>query len=105
MSNKNNRALESHYYQLLDLSPGVNLQECEKKYRKKLLELHPDRFPLGDPQRQRAEEKLSELNTAIERIRYWNSQQGASLSFRQQVQKAQTEKLNSLPVRVKVINK
>lgn len=103
MGNKNNRALESHYYQLLDLCPGVDLEECEKKYRKKLLELHPDRFPLGDPQRRRAEEKLSELNLAIERIRYWNSPQGTSISFREQAQKTKAAKLNSVPVKVRVV--
>ena len=98
-----NRALEEHYYSLLGTVPGTSFEECEKCYRQRMIELHPDRYAIDDPKRKVAEEKAKQLAEALERIRVWKSQSRQAVKEREQ--RIRNEKLGGLDVQVRVVKK
>ncbi|KAJ1994460.1 DnaJ sub B member 6, partial [Coemansia thaxteri] len=54
-------AVESRYYELLDIAPGASTDEVRKAYRKQSLKWHPDKNP---GRREEAEEKFKLLAEA-----------------------------------------
>lgn len=55
--------MKNHYYKILNLPPGASKENIKKAYRKKALELHPDRNKSSD-----AHEKFVELTIAYESL-------------------------------------
>lgn len=56
-------------YRLLDLDPGASLEEVRRAHRELTKVWHPDRFGGDASLRQKAEEKLKDINGAYETIR------------------------------------
>ncbi|NET59420.1 MAG: DnaJ domain-containing protein [Symploca sp. SIO2E6] len=58
------------YYRLLELEPGASLEEVNQAYKDLAFIWHPDRIPEDNHRlRQKAEEKLKEINLAREQLR------------------------------------
>lgn len=58
---------ESHYYEVLGVSPNASAAEIKKAYRTLSKEYHPDMVShLGEEFRQVAEEKMKEINEAYQ---------------------------------------
>ncbi len=56
-----------HYYAVLGLEPGADMDAIKKAYRKLSMKYHPDKVRhLGDEFRQVAEEKMKEINGAYD---------------------------------------
>ena len=56
-------------YKVLEVSPDVSNDELKRAYKRLVLKHHPDRVAtLGDDIRQRAEEKLKQINNAYEKV-------------------------------------
>ena len=53
-------------YRILDLEPGVTLDEVKRSYRELVKVWHPDRFTGDAKLQQKAEEKLKQINRAYE---------------------------------------
>jgi hypothetical protein len=56
------------YYKCLDLEPEASLEEVKKAYRDLVKVWHPDRFPDSQRLQKKANEKLSKINEAYEKI-------------------------------------
>jgi hypothetical protein len=56
-------------FQLLGLEYGASPDQVKQAYKSFVKTWHPDRFPRGSHQQQRAQEKLKDVNTAYRRIR------------------------------------
>lgn len=56
-------------YKVLEVAPDVSNDELKRAYKRLVLKHHPDRVAtLGDDIRQRAEEKLKQINDAYEKV-------------------------------------
>jgi len=53
-------------YRVLELEPGVTLDEVKRSYRELVKVWHPDRFTGDAKLHQKAEEKLKQINRAYE---------------------------------------
>jgi DnaJ like chaperone protein len=61
------RESDSHYYAVLGLEPGADLETIKKAYRRLSMKYHPDKVShLGDEFRSVAEEKMKEINSAYD---------------------------------------
>jgi len=61
------RESDSHYYAVLGLEPGADLEVIKKAYRRLSMKYHPDKVShLGDEFRNVAEEKMKEINSAYD---------------------------------------
>ncbi|MEO6740674.1 MAG: J domain-containing protein [Chthoniobacteraceae bacterium] len=60
-------------YRILDLHPGVSLDEVKRAYREQVKIWHPDRFVSDPILQEKAQEKLRQANLAYERL----TEQGA----------------------------
>lgn len=56
------------YFDILELDPDVSPEEAAQTYRDLASVWHPDRFPNNSRLRQKAEEKLKEINDAYGRV-------------------------------------
>ena len=66
------------YFEILELDSKVSSDEAKQAYRDLVNVWHPDRFP-GNPRlKQKAEEKLKEINEAYERVLSFLSSEGES---------------------------
>jgi len=68
------------YYKSLDLEPEASLEEVKKVYRHLVKVWHPDRFPDNQRLQKKANEKLSEINKAYEKITLYISQKDQIVS-------------------------
>jgi hypothetical protein len=68
MSKKQDQATLKDF-QLLGLDHSASPQQVKKAYKSFVKTWHPDRFPLGSPQQQLAEDRLKDINAAYWRIR------------------------------------
>lgn len=59
----------NQYYEILELKPGVPLEELKQTYKDLVSVWHPDRFSHNPRLQQKAQEKLKEINRAYEAIR------------------------------------
>jgi hypothetical protein len=57
------------YYKILDLKPGVSLEEVRQAYRHLALIWHPDRYPQDSPLQIEAEAKFKEISHAYETLK------------------------------------
>ncbi|OIP68589.1 MAG: hypothetical protein AUK43_15175 [Oscillatoriales cyanobacterium CG2_30_40_61] len=57
------------YYKILDLEPGVSLEEVRQAYRHLALIWHPDRYPQDSPLQTQAEAKFKEISHAYETLK------------------------------------
>ena len=55
-------------YRILDLLPGVSLDEVKRAYREQVKIWHPDRFASDPILQEKAQEKLRQANLAYERL-------------------------------------
>jgi len=61
------RDSSAHYYAVLGLEPGADMETIKKAYRALSMKYHPDKVGhLGDEFRRVAEEKMKEINVAYE---------------------------------------
>ncbi|MEE4314444.1 MAG: DnaJ domain-containing protein, partial [Desulfofustis sp.] len=61
------RESDSHYYAVLGLEPGADMETIKKAYRRLSMKYHPDKVShLGDEFRSVAEEKMKEINSAYD---------------------------------------
>lgn len=59
-----------HYYKMLGIEPGASLEEVNQAYKDLAFIWHPDRVPEDNQRlRQKAEEKLKEINLARDQLR------------------------------------
>ena len=68
------------YYQILGLNSGASEEEIKQAYRDLVNVWHPDRFPNNQRLREKANEKLKEINLAYENLKSYiagNSRQTA----------------------------
>ncbi len=73
------------YYQILGLNSGAPEEEIKQAYRDLANVWHPDRFPNNQRLREKANEKLKEINNAYEKLKSYiaeNSRGYASESQR-----------------------
>jgi hypothetical protein len=56
-------------YELLGVTPGINLEALDEAYRARLAELPLDRFPEGSPQRQATAARRQAIEAAYEKLR------------------------------------
>ncbi len=56
-------------YEILELDQNASLDEAERAYKTLVKFYHPDRFVDDPPQKQKAEEKLKEVNFAYDMVR------------------------------------
>ncbi len=62
-------------FQILELGPSASIDDAKQAYKTQVKFYHPDRF-VGDPQqKQKAEEKLKEVNLAYEQVKSFLSNQ------------------------------
>ena len=63
--------LQDHrrFLNALGLSEGCTYEQCKAAHKQLLLKWHPDRFPQGDPRREKAASKIKEINSAFDRLR------------------------------------
>lgn len=69
------------YYQILGLNPGASEEEIKQAYKDLVNVWHPDRFPNNQRLREKANEKLKEINEAYEKLKSYiagNSRRYAS---------------------------
>ncbi|CAH2574633.1 Chaperone protein DnaJ [Planktothrix rubescens] len=57
------------YYKILDLEPGVSLEEVRQAYRHLALIWHPDRYPQDSLLQIEAEAKFKEISHAYETLK------------------------------------
>ena len=57
------------YYQILGLNPGASEEEIKQAYKDLVNVWHPDRFPNNQRLREKANEKLKEINEAYEKLK------------------------------------
>lgn len=57
-----------HYFHVVGLEPGATLAEVKEAYRFLVQTFHEDKYPADHPYRQRARDKMVELNDACERL-------------------------------------
>jgi hypothetical protein len=55
-------------FQILEVAPNASVEEVSRAYRDLVKVWHPDRFAHDDRLRQKAEEKLKDLNRAYETL-------------------------------------
>lgn len=68
------RQSEAHYYALLGVEPGADMERIKKSYRQLSMKYHPDKVRhLGDEFRTVAEEKMKEINAAYDYFKKKNS--------------------------------
>lgn len=61
------RVNDAHYYAVLGLEPGADMETIKKSYRQLSMKYHPDKVShLGDEFKQVAEEKMKEINSAYD---------------------------------------
>ena len=61
------RENDAHYYAVLGLEPGADMETIKKSYRQLSMKYHPDKVShLGDEFKQVAEEKMKEINAAYD---------------------------------------
>ena len=61
------RDSSAHYYAVLGLEPGADMEAIKKAYRTLSMKYHPDKVVhLGEEFRRVAEEKMKEINVAYE---------------------------------------
>ena len=61
------RENDTHYYAVLGLQPGADMDEIKKSYRQLSMKYHPDKVShLGDEFKKVAEEKMKEINAAYD---------------------------------------
>ncbi|MEJ2586324.1 MAG: J domain-containing protein [Deltaproteobacteria bacterium] len=66
-------------FQILELRPGVTAVEARQAYKDIISVWHPDRFSNNPRLRQRAEQKVKEINLAYETVRlFLSSRNGES---------------------------
>jgi tetratricopeptide (TPR) repeat protein len=63
------------YYQALGLNPGASEEEIKEAYRDLVNVWHPDRFSNNPRLREKAEDKLKEINIAYEKLRPYSSEE------------------------------
>ena len=71
------------YYQILGLTPEASEEEIKQAYKDLVKVWHPDRFPNHQRLRNKANEKIKEINTAYEKLKSYiarNSRESASES-------------------------
>jgi hypothetical protein len=68
------------YYEIFDLAPETSLEEVKKAYRDLVKVWHPDRFHDNQRLQKKANEKLSEINEAYEKITLYISQKAQIIS-------------------------
>ncbi|MGL5134180.1 MAG: J domain-containing protein, partial [Planktothrix sp.] len=56
-------------YKILDLKPGVSLEEVRQAYRHLALIWHPDRYPQNSPLQIQAEAQFKEISDAYETLK------------------------------------
>lgn len=59
----------SRYYEILGLEPGCTPEELKLAWRDLVQVWHPDRFPANERLRQKAQDKLKEINEAFDALR------------------------------------
>ncbi|MGI0484495.1 GUN4 domain-containing protein [Pantanalinema rosaneae CENA516] len=64
----------NRHYQTLEIAPGATQAEIKQAYRDLALVWHPDRFIDNPKLRQKAEEKLKQINAAYEFLRSYQPQ-------------------------------
>jgi ketosteroid isomerase-like protein len=57
------------YYQILGLTPGASEEQIKQAYKDLVRVWHPDRFPNNQRLRNKADEKIKEINLAYERLK------------------------------------
>jgi curved DNA-binding protein CbpA len=67
-------------FELLDLDPNATLEEAQSAYKAQVKFFHPDRFNDDPHQREKAEEKLKEVNMAYEKVKSFISNNAAQMS-------------------------
>ena len=82
------------YYDVLDLSPTATNDEIKAAYRLMVSMLHPDKFPPGSKQQEKAHSKVQEINEAYSVLKdpQQRRQYDADLSQRKQWDKDDTER-------------
>lgn len=56
------------YYETLGLKPGASLEQLRQAYKEMIQVWHPDRFPNNPDLREKAEQKMREINAAFQFI-------------------------------------
>ena len=64
------------YYQILGLNPGASEEEIKQAYRDLVNVWHPDRFPNNPRLREKANEKLKEINFAYKMLKSYIAGKG-----------------------------
>lgn len=65
------------YFEILELTPGASVEELNQAYKDLVNIWHPDRFSHNPRLKQRAEEKLKEVNQAYETVKSFLSSESA----------------------------
>lgn len=65
------------YFEILELQPGASIDELNQAYKDLVNIWHPDRFSKNPRLKQRAEEKLKEVNQAYETVKSFLSSESA----------------------------
>ena len=65
------------YFEILELTPGASVEELNQAYKDLVNIWHPDRFSNNPRLKQRAEEKLKEVNQAYETVKSFLASESA----------------------------
>lgn len=88
------------FYQILDIEPGASHTEVKQAYKDLILVWHPDRFHNNQRLKNKAEEKIKEINSAYEFLKTYQPKTANKKAEAQQERNSyifvDCEKLNSL---------